>query len=253
MVGASKSGNAMPKPSAWEFYLRQDGKTNTPPVTYGDLPGVHGGDLAGRKYYRHQGSEQVKANIETGNEHVNESQATLARYICDVGTRFKFAIRFALLRAWELGALLAVLEPARLAGANNAKKFVHTLGLGRPLGMGSVCVNIDKMRIRLEKDVQLPEEDNRSEYEGRAINALREKLTSPIISAWLKLHQFPDPTLVGGPISYPMEAPRTTQPPTIYDWHTNLRRDYSKLRRERAPNWERLRRKMRDANPDEGK
>lgn len=238
-----------PKPSAWEFYLRQDGKNNTPPATYGDLPGEGGGDLAGRKYYRHQTYEQAIDNIkkgkgtdEKGKPIVQSDQATLARFICDKGTRFTFAIRFARLREWELGALIAALEPQHFG--DEGKTYAHKLGLGRPLGMGSVKIVIDEMRIRKESETVLPQQDNRAAHEQAAIDALKEKLPSPP-PGWLKMHEYPEE--MGKQVGYPtakttikMNKGEKKEIDAIYAWHTNRRREYSVRRREKEPNWRAL-------------
>jgi CRISPR-associated protein (TIGR03986 family) len=236
-----------PKPSAWEFYLRQD--SNSKPVTYGDLPGDAGGELAGRKYYRHQPKVQQLGDIMGTPEAERSDQSTYARCICAVGTKFKFAVRFARLRKWELGALMAVLTPEFLG--ETGKTYAHKLGLGRPLGMGSVRIAIDAMRVRRERDAALATEDNRIEFEVGAIGALKEKLSGSDCMQWLKLHQYGP----SGNISYPMESAMRRQPPpppqTIYDWHTNRRREYSELRREKDPDWKYLSEKIQIAKGEE--
>jgi CRISPR-associated protein (TIGR03986 family) len=120
-----------PKPSAWEFYLQQKPGSRLP-ATYGDLPGDEGGDLAGRKFYRHQ--PRIKAAKDLGSGAVAETQATLARFICQPQTTFRFTLRFARLRHWELGALLAVLEPQRFG--EGCCRVRPQAGLGKAAGNG---------------------------------------------------------------------------------------------------------------------
>lgn len=211
-----------PKPSAWEFYLQQKPGSRLP-NTYGDLPGDEGGDLAGRKFYRHQ--PRIRTAKDLGSGAVAETQATLARFICQPQTTFRFTLRFARLRCWELGALLAVLEPQRLA--KDAAEYAHKLGLGRPLGMGSVSISIDRIRLRNESQTRLAEEAG---LDQQALACLREKLDQGSVDRWLEIHRFVD----RGRIGYPTQDAKGES--TIYHWHTDIRKEYSKLRRERTPN-----------------
>lgn len=227
-----------PKPSAWEFYLQQPQDENKPLVTYGDLPNDAGGELAGRKFYRHQTSvslDDIKASTP---DDINSDQATLARFICDTGTKFKFAIRFARLRDWELGALLAVLQPHLLASGIEPERYAHKLGLGRPLGMGSVRITPKEIRLRLEKDVNFISQEARDKRVEFALQGLRDKLDPATVKHWLEAHELVD----GKHFDYPVGWTKVDGQPvqTIYAWHTNLRRDYSKLRREQGANWSQL-------------
>ncbi|HRF06888.1 MAG: CRISPR-associated protein [Candidatus Accumulibacter phosphatis] len=210
-----------PKPSAWEFYLQQKPGSRLP-ATYGDLPGDEGGDLAGRKFYRHQ--PRIRTAKDLGSGAVAETQATLARFICQPQTTFRFTLRFARLRCWELGALLAVLEPQRLA--KDDAEYAHKLGLGRPLGMGSVSIGIDRIRVRNESQTRLAEQPG---LDQQALACLREKLDQASLDRWLESHRFVD----RGRVGYPTQEVRGE---SIYHWHTDIRKEYSKLRRERAPN-----------------
>jgi len=236
-----------PKSSAWEFYLRQGQTANRPPATYGDLPGDAGGELAGRKFYRHQPRSQKVSDIATTEDKITRSkedkimrlkQATLARFICRTGTRFLFAIRFQGLRAWELGALLAVLQPGRLAApGGDSKVYAHKLGLGRPLGMGSVRIDIDGLTLSQGKGAaEAPATDG---FRQEAIKALRERLAGVDPREWLAMLRFED----RGPVDYPRKGD------IIFNWHTDLRKDYGKLRRQARPDWESLNQRIRSVLP----
>ncbi|MDG4584358.1 MAG: TIGR03986 family CRISPR-associated RAMP protein [Candidatus Competibacter sp.] len=189
-----------PKPSAWEFYLQQD--ENMPLVTYGDLPNNAGGELAGRKFYHHQTSVSLDNIRATTPDDINSDQATLARFICAPETTFKFAIRFMRLRDWELGALLAVLEPHLLAPGSEPERYAHKLGLGRPLGMGSVRITRKEIRLRLEKDVNFLSQEARDERAKLALKALQGKLDSDIVKHWLEAHELVDGKHLGYPVGW---------------------------------------------------
>jgi CRISPR-associated protein (TIGR03986 family) len=213
-----------PKPSAWEFYLQQPNNSSQPLKTYGDLPGDAGGELAGRKFYQHQLNTK-ESDIKATDSDINSEMATLARFICQPGTKFRFAIRFARLRDWELGALLAVLEPQQLVFNGSPEQYAHKLGLGRPLGMGSVKIARKAIRVRWEKATDFLDLEQGNNIAASALAALKVKLDQTVVNNWLTAHHFiEEPRL-----SYPLDA----QKKTIYDWHTEIHREYSKLRRQK--------------------
>lgn len=234
-----------PKASAWEFYLQQD--ESKPVATYGDLPGEAGEDLSGRKFYRHWKSV-AETHIRATTEEVLSDQATMARFICKKGTKFRFAIRFARLRDWELGALLAVLQPGTLAGEGGKQEYAHKLGLGRPLGMGSVRIERQDIRVRRESDVEFAGAEATNEVVDRALAAIRQRLVgNKVLDAWLAEHE-----LVDRPgLAYPVDQTRVNDrfEDAIYAWHTKVRQRYSKLRRERegAASWGALHEKIANA------
>lgn len=233
-----------PKPSAWEFYLRQPTTISNPPSTYGDLPGDSGGELAGRKFYRHQASVAVE-DIQCTPEQVGSEQATLARFVCAAGTKFKFTIRFARLRAWELGALLTVLQPHLLEPGAQRERYAHKLGLGRPLGMGSVRITRESLRLRWEKSVDFLDDAECAKQADDAIQALGKKIPDEQRQAWLVAHE----VVAGRRLGYPLKQTQTrgVVEETIYAWHTDVRRQYSKLRREASADWSQLNQKIRSA------
>jgi CRISPR-associated protein (TIGR03986 family) len=225
-----------PKPSAWEFYLQQPSNSNQPLKTYGDLFGDAGGELSGRKFYRHQPNTNelnIKANDD---KTINSDQATLGRFICHAGTRFRFAIRFARLREWELGALLAVLEPHQLASNdNNADDYAHKLGLGRPLGMGSVKITRKAIRVRQENTAEFFDSMQGNNVAASALASLKDKLDNNVLTHWRTAHRF----IEGQRLVYPTAETTVDgqRVKTIFAWHTDIRRKYSQLRRQKTPTW----------------
>ena len=171
-----------PKPSAAIHYLDQSQwvhrKDAAGLITYGDLPGADPpGELRGRKFYRHQpeAADDENSYTESVDKNVKSNQAPLARFISAPGSTFRFTLRFRDLRPWELGALLFALNPSsidNLPDEGNQLKlavarasadtiagqpaFAHKLGLGRPLGLGSVAFSVDHSRYwrRLPNDLK---------------------------------------------------------------------------------------------------
>jgi CRISPR-associated protein (TIGR03986 family) len=241
-----------PKPSAWEFYLRQPDDTKEPLKTYGDLPDDPGGELAGRKFYRHQkGTHEADIKADT-DEIISSDQATLARFISQPGTRFRFAIRFARLRPWELGALLAVLEPHRLAPEGKADDYAHKLGLGRPLGMGSVRISPSALRIRRENETAFLDDAALDITLDEAMRTLRAKLDDGVEKQWLDAHRMVPNQRLNYPVAKTKVDGNLVE--TIYAWHTDVRREYSQLRRQKSPDWSALAKKItREREADDPK
>lgn len=238
----------MPRPSAVEFYLKQ---TQLPKklTTYGDLPGDPGGDLAGRKFYRHQPDaartrrHYSPSNEERRHDANTEERGTRVRYLSSPGSRFRCTLRFDSLRPWELGALLVALEPQRCAAtfdlAHNSLGYAHKLGYGKPLGLGSVRLCIDA--ARWQEDDTWAWKDSRSDPAGwetlqqQALAALREKLLGTghdaqtwhaHLTAWLKARRWN----AKGSAAYPTQADKRGNE-TIFNFHTTLRRDHAAARR----------------------
>ncbi|MDY6876465.1 MAG: TIGR03986 family CRISPR-associated RAMP protein [Chloroflexota bacterium] len=126
-----------PKPTNTQFYLLKNGQPDGR-VDY-DSPGAQ---LRGRKVYRHHGDHP---STYAGGEYeytrvndVNDVQNRSVRGVLDNGAIFKFDLEFENLHPLELGALLWSLK----LGEN----MHHRLGYGKPLGFGSVKIEITDLR-----------------------------------------------------------------------------------------------------------
>lgn len=161
-------------------------------LTYGDLPEVPGmgadepAELAGRKFYRHQPAAKDDPSCYEDEEHIANDQAPLGRYLSKPGHVFRFTLDFQDLRGWELGALLVATFPNcylpklvnrlaekkpdaafsallnklakldALAKQNDQPTLAHKLGHGRPLGLGSVLLILEKMEILAADEEGMP-------------------------------------------------------------------------------------------------
>ena len=238
----------MPRPSAVEFYLKQ---TALPKklTTYGDLPSEAGGDLAGRKFYRHQPSARVRSDLykegsgNPGTAAANpEMRGTCVHHLSKTGSEFKTTLRFDSLRPWELGALLAALKPEHIEttlGMNpHLHGYAHKLGYGKPLGLGSVRLTIDGARWQRNDDWQWEQSQSTEApwkaLQQEALTALKTRLFENAarktgVEAWLKARRWTDK----GSAAYPTKQGKKDGKPvmTIYDFHTALRRDHAAARR----------------------
>ncbi len=244
-----------PKPSAVEFYLKQKKSGTRAPRagglldTYGDLPGVEpfGEELNGRKFYLHQPdaadpSSQTCFEDQSQEGRANK-RAVLARFVSKPGTEFRFTLRFRDLRLWELGAVLVALNPEYVQRIKDLPETIRTyldclndldgspecfalkMGHGRPLGMGSVFVDINEDWVWQDDDLCRKEGSEKKELETAAVRAFWDKCCSidtGILLQWLKVHQYRGRTRSDYPRGEDGE---------IFGFHTGLRRAHAEARR----------------------
>ncbi|MFZ3383511.1 MAG: TIGR03986 family CRISPR-associated RAMP protein [Candidatus Methanoperedens sp.] len=111
-----------PKPTTFQHYLKQDESNNIKNLKHYNDPDAN---IRGYKLYWHKSGENWTQND------FNPKQDTKIRPV-KPNTKFNFRIRFENLSQIELGALLFALKlPDRCA---------HKLGMGKPLGLGSVKI-----------------------------------------------------------------------------------------------------------------
>ncbi len=258
-----------PKPSAVEHYLQQQGVEGEHGATrtYGDLPGFEssGVSLNGRKFYRHQplkiepGALPPNAPFLGKNaEEILSSQATLAYLVTRPTTVFRFSLRYRELREWELGALLLALCPdlilqvdrnrldARLiklidsaseaASGGEGPRFAIKLGYARPLGFGSAAIFLNSAEILVGRN-DLPSIESIRENSEKLLkwqlNAVSAHLTR-MNDKGAHLIPLLQALNYAGCISaeYPTLRKKGATEATIYDYHTDIRKLHSKLRRE---------------------
>lgn len=125
-----------PKPTTTFFYLFNNGEPDFN-VTY-DMDGAH---LRGRKHYLHQSEAKEQEYKRAGN--IKDDQNRTIRDTLKSGATFKFTVEFENLAPVEFGALLWSIEMEN--------DMFHKIGLGKPLGFGSVklsIINISTLNIK---------------------------------------------------------------------------------------------------------
>ncbi|MCS7306406.1 MAG: TIGR03986 family CRISPR-associated RAMP protein [Thermoguttaceae bacterium] len=247
-----------------KFYLHQPDAANSSEPAYQQSRSAQ---PKGRWCYELFHSRQP--DWKTGDTfHLLGNQAPIARFVSCPGTKFRFTIHFRNLRSWELGALLFTLtadEPlirrlvealgqdqvgelntwlARISGWQNtapgAPLLALKLGHGRPLGLGSVHITIDKM-IRLRFDSQgvpSPEECNLPDVRFSTIQKLAEKIRSALSEAqvqtwakrvllpWLQVHRYAGRKS----FDYPRKPDKQGNL-LIYEFHSQERKKHAKGRK----------------------
>jgi len=141
---------ASPKPTTYQHYLVQKSDQKNQLKSYFTK---HQSDstIRGHKLYWHRWHEglrlenlRAKEKVKDKNDRpitkleANDTQHTTMKPV-NAGTEFEGRIRFDNLSGEELGALLTAL--------NLPKGCAHKIGMGKPLGLGSVQVTIEKMEL----------------------------------------------------------------------------------------------------------
>ena len=133
-----------PKPPAGSFYFRsksENGDTSKTSLSY-DRHRIHG-----RKRYLHTELEHARQTIPVDDdrwktaspEDRNRLKQKMKVTPIPAGEKFTFQIKFDNLTDFELGMLLYSLRPT--------EAFRHKLGLGKPLGLGTVEVEVARLSL----------------------------------------------------------------------------------------------------------
>jgi hypothetical protein len=105
----------------------------------------------GRKFYFHHDPKKISdKNHITQREHINRNRKIMERL--KAGVSLSATMDFHGLAEKELGALLYALELEYKIVENNGEKFIkrlsaHKIGMGKPLGLGSIGIQITGGRI----------------------------------------------------------------------------------------------------------
>lgn len=178
-----------PKPTSFQLYLEQSHgeKTQKGNLTHWDTPNAQ---IRGNKNYWHritsndanQPYSWVKSNAQNSNERDGSISNQDAIKAIKEGSIFKGRIRFDNLTAEELGALMCAL--------NLPEGCCHKIGMGKPLGLGSIKTTAVLTFIdRKERYNQLFEENNWYEATAKSSKDFRAVFQIHILS---KLAGTPD-------------------------------------------------------------
>lgn len=208
-----------PKPTTTRFYLApktgnlRDGRPDHE-VGYDNQEQR----LRGRKVYRHHGKQLSPQEYESAGGKKSDQNRTV-RGVQQEGSVFKFDLSFENLAPLELGALLWTLELE--AGMN------HRLGYGKPLGFGSVRVEIEGLKLLNTVDCYASLEANqwvnglthKSSFLGEFKKAMAERFGQAFsqlanVADLKQLMKEPPPL----PIHYPRPTRRPSPDGKNYEW-----------------------------------
>jgi CRISPR-associated protein (TIGR03986 family) len=130
-----------PKPEQARFYIAKDNQGN--PLAGGDKKSEGYGSnhsIRGRKVYPHHQKLEPREWNRTGNENKDDQNCSIEGWV-KPKTPFALTLEVTNLSSVELGALLWILTLP--------EGHYHRLGAGKPLGFGSVCLEIDWEHSRL--------------------------------------------------------------------------------------------------------
>lgn len=216
-----------PKLSATEFYLEDPGKD----IWNYDFAGNWDGKkliidrnyqpkIRGRKFYWHSNKEPIWQNY-TGYKDEKLNNLNCAIRPLKKGIRFTFRIYFEQITEEELKRLLWTLS---IGG--NESSHCHKIGMGKPIGLGSIKIKIDRVTIR---KIQLSEGTIQYKEEERAfsLKELEETidLNSKHVREFLKITDFNHSNMN---ISYPIGKNIKEQKEAGHIWFTGNRNIASK-------------------------
>ena len=115
-----------PKPTAFQHYLTQDNPNNKEKLRHYDSCPEKTSLRGHKRYWHKRGAKPFENRLRT-----NSTQHTVIRPVKE-DTVFKGRVRFENLSGLELGALLSALQLP--------ETMRHQLGMGKPLGMGTVRI-----------------------------------------------------------------------------------------------------------------
>lgn len=127
---------ASPKPTTFQHYLVQN-NDDCKKLNYYDS----NSSIRGNKMYFHKGTDDAYFKNENWTEKDQEKLKKTTQYTkikpIDIGSKFRGKIRFENLTKEELGSLLFTLNLPK----EDNKEYAYKLGMGKPLGLGSIKIN----------------------------------------------------------------------------------------------------------------
>lgn len=183
---------AGPKLSATEFYLKKN-------IDNADLwnydyaikskNGISGyiPEIRGRKFYWHHANPDpyIAKDKENNSDYVTERNAAVRPLKKNVS--FQFKVYFNDITESELKRLLWVLT------IGDKKENAHKIGMGKPIGLGSVKVNVTEVNVReismTNDSVEYAIEDKLAQYNISQMTAIDLGCTEQILEEYLFLTQ----------------------------------------------------------------
>ncbi len=207
-----------PKPTTTFFYLLKNGKSDFN-VSYDTI----GAQLRGRKFYRHQKEAKEQEYVRTGK--VEDHQNRTIRDALNSGTKFGFTIEFENLASVELGALLWSIEMEN--------GMFHKLGLGKPLGFGSIKLLIKNINILNIKERYSSFANNRwitinDQKKAQWLSLFKGAMKNKYNKHFEELENIKDIKAIVSASALPVHYPRTSEKPEVegknFEWFMQNKR-----------------------------
>lgn len=217
-----------PKPTTTAFYLLDQAGNPDYNVDYN----TDNAKLRGRKVYRHHG-ERLNEQEYKRPAGKKDNQNRTVHDVQKLGACFTFTVQFENLADIELGALLWSLE---------MEGWHHRLGLGKPLGFGSVTIRISDLKIMEPQQrycfpsVETSGWADAKERKESWIKMFKEAMKARYGKDFDKLDNIRDlKALLADTPVHPVHYPRSTETPSPegknYEWFVqNKRRQHISLR-----------------------
>lgn len=194
-----------PKPTTTFFYLLKHRRPD-----FGVTYDTYGATLRGRKFYRHQDDANEQEYVRAGK--IEGDQNRTVRDALKPGARFKFTMEFENLALVELGALLWSIEME--------DGMFHKLGMGKPLGFGSVKISIKKLEVLNIKERYSSFKSsgwrvvNKDTYTTKWTNLFKKAMKNRYGKDFDDLENIKDLKAILSSSRLPVHYPRTTEKPT---------------------------------------
>jgi len=223
-----------PKPSQGRFYVGE----RQPNGSVGPLTSATGRDdffnsatqgLRGRKVYpHHRGLEgldtlALRSRFDYGrtkpiDRPMQDSQNTTLHQWVRPGAEFSFVIQVTDVHPMELGALLWLLDPTRCGDKRGPAR--HRLGMGKPLGFGSVELSVDAGKSHLYTGEQMFArlEALDSTVEAADWSGLAADFETAMAVAFRAVLAAARTAFVGFAGNVPVHYPRTAVRSPTYEW-----------------------------------
>jgi len=217
-----------PKLNNMEFYLkRPEGAMFWTYDYYVDINGtihVMDGELNGRKFYWHQHID----------DSFNPKQQRIKRNVTirplKTNKKFQGKLFFKDISKDELNKLICIINTMEDETVPiEEKKYGYKIGMGKPLGLGSIASHVDNVKIKkyiIENGMAKLRNDD---YAGYELSEVKKKFDGDTMTGFQKMTGFDSISLKSGEkFSYP----KNKEEDKGYDWYVGNHRGINRIRNE---------------------
>lgn len=192
----------------YDYYIDADGVVRawTDPI------------INGRKFYWHQPDMKFPGNVE-------KTKRNMTIHPVKEGTKFRGKLYFDHITETELAQLLWLLNCGE-KGELKEKSHAYKLGAGKPLGLGSVALNVDEVLIRkvVKEEGRIYIKEDKMQNMGQDMwsdTCFDKEIQEKVLPVFRKMTRFD--LLKGKRVSYPMTVSQMKQGDVVeegFKWFT---------------------------------